>query len=157
KADILHIMAHGRFEENLDSMRSALLLGDGEQLPSKLEATQTLNPSMLLTASALMAFGRISDHLTLHSCSMGRSRAGGGDELWGMVRAALAAGASSVLAPLWDVELSSSTHLLTSFYNNWLIDGMSKPHALSEAQRQQATRTDLPEWSHFYHWGPFQY
>ena len=73
-----------------------------------------------------------------------------------MTRAVLAGGGASVVSPHWDVDLDSSTKLLSEFYRNWLIKGFSMPKALSEAQHGLYLSEDKTEWRHFYHWGAFQ-
>ena len=152
-----HLLAHGRYEADREAMRSALLLADGSELPSRaLLGSRNGGEAQKLSGFALMAAGTRADHVTLQACSIGRVKAALGDELWGVSRALLAAGADSVLAPLWSISLRSSTSLLVRFYESWLIDGRSKATALAEAQRSLAMGEARDAWRHFFHWAPFQ-
>ena len=103
-----------------------------------------------------MAAGTSARHITLQACSVGRTQAGAGGELWGLTRALLAAGADSIIAPLWDVDLRSSTELLRIFYEHWLFGDEPKDVALAAAQRELAETEIDPALNHFYHWGGFQ-
>ena len=57
----------------------------------------------------------------------------GGDEVIGMSRAFLYAGASSVMASLWEVDDRATTHFMGEFYRE-LASGPSKVTALRKAQ-----------------------
>jgi len=138
-------------------MCSAMLLSDGSSLPSRDTFAVGEARQCLLTAREIMATAVAPPHTTLQACSLGRHTRGARDELWGMTRAILAGGGSSVIAPHWDVDMNSSTQLLASFYRKWLSDGMSKPCAFTHAQRQLSQSIEKSEWTHFYHWGAFQY
>jgi len=155
---IQHILAHGRYEPDQRVMNSGLVLAGDYGLPSKTQivAGGTDPASHLLSGTALMASGIRAWHVTLHACSLGRTHPAQGDELWGVTRALLAAGAGSVLAPMWEIDVVSSTALLTRFYENWLVKGLTKWAALAEAQRHMASDGGQPVWNHFYHWAPFQ-
>jgi tetratricopeptide (TPR) repeat protein len=153
---IHHILGHGRFETGPDALDSAFLVSDGSSLPPKDSGSSDDQWKWNVTARELMAYGTSPQHTTLQACSLGRSHRGIGDELWGMTRAVLAGGGTSVVSPNWDVDLDSSTQLLIDFYRNWLIQGSSMPKALSEAQRRLSLSENKAEWSHFYHWGAFQ-
>jgi hypothetical protein len=152
-----HVLAHGRFERTDDPMRSSILLSDGTALPPK-DQTAGDGPGhgVLLPASAMMACGTSARHISMQACSLGRSLPGIGDEFWGVARALIAAGAESVLAPLWDIDIESSTRISVLFYENWLGKGMPKWKALAAAQRQMASGDEHPAWRHFYHWAAFQ-
>jgi CHAT domain-containing protein len=57
---------------------------------------------------------------------------------------------------LWDIDLNSSTYLLTQFYENWLVRNQPKWKAWSMAQYDLFMNKEHPEWSHFYHWAAFR-
>jgi len=109
----------------------------------------------MLTAALMMANGTTASHVTLQACSVGRPSAGFRDELWGVTRALLAGGTSTVLAPLWDLDLSSSSQLLRRFYQHWLHGGQPAWLALASAQREMATGS-TEQFRHFSHWGALQ-
>ncbi|HUW28847.1 MAG TPA: CHAT domain-containing protein [Sulfuriferula sp.] len=148
---VQHILAHGFLESGAEVMQSGVLLATSSELPS-LDANRVGS----LTAATLMVNGTSADHVTIQACSLGRSRAVLGDELWGVTRALLAAGTNSVLAPIWDVHLGSSTFLMRRFYRNWLVDKQPKALAFAEAQRSMWSGELGERWRHFYHWGAFQ-
>jgi len=85
---------------------------------------------------------------------------GGGDELFGLMRAFLYAGAASLVLSLWPVEDHATADLMTTFYRE-LAAGRSKAAALREAQlnlvrdsdpaREPADRSR----AHPYFWAPF--
>jgi CHAT domain-containing protein len=131
-------------------MQSGLLLSDGNQLPDLAGGSDYVLP-----ARDLMLRGAIAEHLTVQACSLGRTMVADSDELWGFSRAALAGGARSVLAPLWDINLASSTALLEAFYRHWLHESMDKHRAWSAAQFEMYRGDHGEGWRHPYHWAAF--
>jgi CHAT domain-containing protein len=90
-----------------------------------------------------------ADLVTLSGCSTGVSFVAGGDELLGLSRGLLHAGAACVHLSLWDVDDESTTLYMTAFYEQY-VAGRSPAEA---AQRAAAlTRTRYP---HPYFWAPF--
>ncbi len=86
--------------------------------------------------------------VTLSACETGLGHDAGGDDLMGLVRGFLYAGASSLVVSLWMVDDESMTHLMTEFYTHWL-SGDSKARSLRQAQ------LDLIEnYEHPYFWAP---
>src|SRR5439155_13848646 len=70
------------------------------------------------------------------------------DELLGLVRGLLYAGAQSLLLTLWDVDDSSTAKLMKSFYR-------SMPQR-SRAQALQAAMLEIrDEYPHPFYWAPF--
>jgi tetratricopeptide (TPR) repeat protein len=127
----LHIATHGRFREDRP-MFSAIRLGDG-----------------YLTLYDLDQLSLPVDLATLSGCSTGRSVVAGGDELLGLVRGFLQAGARTLLLTLWDVHDRSTALLMSSFYRR-LATGYEKAEALRGAMRE--LRDTHP---HPYFWAPF--
>jgi CHAT domain-containing protein len=72
-----------------------------------------------------------------------------GDELLGLVRGLLGAGAQTLLLTLWDVHDRSTAMFMKAFYNR-LCAGESKPKALQDAMRE--VREHFP---HPFYWAPF--
>ncbi|MEU8401762.1 CHAT domain-containing protein [Nonomuraea sp. NPDC048892] len=120
--DVLHFSAHGTFDSD-DPMKSGIELSDGR-----------------LTAEDIMNLSLHVDLVTLAACETGLTERRPGDELIGLTRALLYAGAPSALVSLWRVDELSTTMLLGRFYAR-LNDGLSKAHALREAQRWLRERT----------------
>ena len=98
--------------------------------------------------------------VTLSACQTGRNVIGGGDELQGLMRAFLSAGAASLVLSLWAVEDRSTAQLMESFYAK-LSEGYAKAAALRQvqldlSQGQYAEGTTMVEtYGHPYFWAPF--
>ena len=85
----------------------------------------------------------------LSGCGTGLNAVLGVDELVGLTRGLLYAGAQSVLVTLWDVHDVSATLFMSRFYHH-LVDGLERSEALRRAMH------DLREqYPHPYHWAPF--
>lgn len=112
---LLHVAAHGEFRAD-EPLFSGLVLADG--------ALTTLETFNLRLVASLV---------TLSACQTGRSVVGGGDELLGLMRAFLYAGASSLVLSLWTVEDRSTARLMECFYAK-LAEGWTKAAALRHAQ-----------------------
>jgi len=127
----LHLAAHALFRAD-NPLFSGLRLADGWLLARDLYE-MTLN----------------CDLATLSACHTGVGSVEAGDEVFGLIRGFLAAGARSVAASLWAVDDAVTADLMTRFYAN-LTSGMTKAAALRAAQR--AVRRNYP---HPYHWAAF--
>lgn len=112
--DVLHFATHGVFDAD-DPMRSGVELADGR-----------------FTAADFLQLSLDVDLVTLGACETGLSGRQPGDELVGLTRALLYAGAPSVLVTLWRVDELSTSLLLTKFYAG-LHAGASKVDALRDA------------------------
>jgi len=87
--------------------------------------------------------------VTLSGCGTGLNVVVGGDELLGLVRGLLYAGALSVLVTLWDVNDQSTAEFMKWFYQH-LRATPNKALALQRAMR------DLRQaYPHPYYWAPF--
>lgn len=130
---VLHLAAHG--ESRPDNPAFAYLnLADGQ-------------------LSAADAFGLELDGalVTLSGCETGRNVVAGGDELIGLSRGFLHAGAATLVQSLWRVEDGSTARLMERFYEN-LRAGRSKGAALREAQLASLAEQSAQP----YFWAPFQ-
>ncbi|MGI5526782.1 CHAT domain-containing protein [Streptomyces syringium] len=144
-ARLQHLIAHGSFRDGADVMDSALALTPGPD-----------GVSELMSGRDLVGRGIRASHVTVQACSLGRGVASAGDEMWGPTRALFAAGANSVLSPLWNIDLTSSTQLLHDFYDGWLGRGLPKWQALADAQFRMWADGESPAWQHMFHWAPFK-
>ncbi len=87
--------------------------------------------------------------VVLSGCATGLNVITPGDELLGLVRGLLHAGAQSLVLSLWDVHDDSTKDFMIAFYTR-LQQGLSKADAM------QATMRELRErYPHPYHWAPF--
>jgi CHAT domain-containing protein len=131
--DVVHLAAHA--EARLDNPAFAhLRLADGQ-----LSAADVFN---LNFQGALV---------TLSGCETGRAVLAGVDEVVGLSRGFLYAGASRLVQSLWRVEDASTTRLMKAFYRG-LRDGVPVGAALRHAQYLVLTDEGAPP----YVWAPFQ-
>ena len=133
----LHVAAHGDFK--------------GEQpLASRLALAPDKDNDGALKVEELFGLRLEADLVTLSACETGLAKALNGDDLVGMTRGFLYAGASNIVASLWEVEDTTTAELMTGFYQA-LKAGSSKKAALQQAQ--SALRARHPEpmfWAAFY-------
>ena len=134
-ARYLHISCHGEFDPQTP-LASRLHLSASESLTAQ---------------QALDGLRLRCDLVTLSACESGLSRVRRGDELMGLVRAFLLAGAAAVVASLWRVDERSTLLLMESFYRE-LAAGANPAAALKAAQI--ALRATPPYTDPFY-WAPF--
>jgi CHAT domain-containing protein len=102
-----------------------------------------------LTAADVMQLNLKEALVTLSACESGRGTVFQGDEVIGLPRAFLGAGAAAVVVSLWLVHDETTVMLMTYWYNR-LRNGMGQATALRDAQR--ALRESYP---HPYYWAPF--
>lgn len=130
---IIHLAAHGRYREDAP-LFSSLLLAGGE-----------------LTGHEIFNMELQASLVTLSACDSGLGTIGGGDEILGLSRACLYAGASSLALSLWRVEDRAGSRLMQEFYRN-LLNGQSKAAALRQAQ---LALLNHPDYRHPFYWAPF--
>ncbi|GAH04847.1 unnamed protein product, partial [marine sediment metagenome] len=132
--DIIHFSCHGMFDD-LDPLSSGVKLYNGE----------------ILTAREIFNLNLNAELVTLSACQTGINENSPGDELVGLTRAFLYAGAPSVIVSLWSVNAKSTQELMLEFYK-LLKSGKDKATAL---QKAQVKIMDKEEYSHPYYWAPF--
>jgi CHAT domain-containing protein len=87
--------------------------------------------------------------ITLSGCATGLSVVKDGDELLGLLRGLIHAGAHATLLTLWDVQDRSTSEFMTSFYGH-LGRGKDIATALRTATIELRER-----YPHPYYWAPF--
>src|SRR5437867_11705348 len=130
-AGIIHIASHATFRPD-NPMFSSLQLHDA--------AINFFDIYNLRTSASLV---------TLSGCGTGLSNVVAGDELLGLIRGFLYAGATSVVLSLWDVNDRTTADLMKSFYG-YLAAGGTKGQSLRSAML--CVREEHP---HPYYWAPF--
>jgi CHAT domain-containing protein len=128
---IVHIATHGYFRQD-NSMFSSIRLGDSH-----------------LSMYDLYHLKLPAELVVLSGCATGRNAVTPGDELMGLIRGLLQAGAQSLVLSLWDVHDASTRDFMVAFYRR-LVQGRAKPEALREAMAE--VRQAHP---HPYYWAPF--
>lgn len=132
KADVLHLATHGLFRAD-NPIFSALKLHDGW-----LQAADVLSLSL---AGALV---------TLSACESGRSQIDAGDEVLGLARAFMGAGAATLVVSLWLVQDETTAVLMADWYNR--LQQNPEQRAATLRQAQLALKETYP---HPYYWAPF--
>jgi tetratricopeptide (TPR) repeat protein len=132
---ILHIAAHGQYRIDQPDL-SYIQLNDGQ-----------------LYTDDLLQNDLSYELVTLSACETGRANVAAGDELIGLGRGFLYAGAGALVTSLWRVDDALTIALMEDFYQA-LRSGASKPAALREAQR--AVLRGQPQ-LHPAFWGAFQF
>lgn len=131
QCDVVHLACHGLFRTG-NPMFSALRLHE-----AWLTATDVLNLDLQGTL------------VTLSACESGRSQVLAGDEILGLTRAFLGAGAATLIVSQWLVEDKSTAQLMTIFYEQ-LAQGKNRVAALRTAQLALKD-----QFAHPYYWAPF--
>ena len=127
----IHIAAHGLFRRD-NPLFSAIRLVDSH-----------------LTLLDLYHLPLSAELVTLSGCSTGLNVVVGGDELLGLMRGLLLAGAHGVTVSLWDVNDLSTAEFMEHFYKHLL----GAPHKAVALQR--AVQELREEYPHPYFWAPF--
>lgn len=140
-ARVLHFATHGEFRAD-NPLFSGVLLADG-----------------WLTTLDIFNLRLDASLITLSACDSGQHRIAGGDELLGLTRSFLYAGAASLLLSHWQIPDAVAAELIMTFYRH-LAAGERKAAALRRAQLAllRRGREDDAESSHYQHpfiWAPF--
>jgi len=128
---LIHIATHGSFRQD-NPMFSGIRLGGA-----------------YLNLYDLYQLKLEAELVTLSGCATGMNVVSPGDELLGLVRGLLYAGAHSLLLTLWDVHDRSTAEFMTHFYRR-LAGGEEKAASVQGAMKD--LRQHYP---HPYHWAPF--
>ena len=132
----LHFATHGKFDADLPLESALLLAKEGAS-------------DGLLTVGKLYSMRLDADLVTLSACETGLGKVASGDDVIGLTRGFLYAGASTIVASLWQVDDRATAEQMTRFYKN--LGDRDKREALRQAQL--ATRQLFP---HPFFWAAFQ-
>jgi len=136
-ANYIHLSCHGRFNPT-KPLNSAVHLSGGS-----------------FTALDWMRLQLHANLVTLSACQTGLREVSPGDEIVGLIRALLYAGASSTLLTLWSVSATTTLEWMLDFYGH-MWDGATAGKKQSEAYAfQQATLTLREKHPDPYYWAPF--
>jgi CHAT domain-containing protein len=118
---LLHFATHGVLWEQAP-LASAILLANGESF----------------SLYELMGMDLGSELIVLSACDSGRGETTGGDDVLGLVRGLLAAGARAAVVSLWPVDDFSTCLLMGKFYDEYRATGNAAA-ALKKAQNYLRT------------------
>lgn len=132
EADVLHVATHGLFRPD-NPFFSSLKLADG-----------------WIDVRSIYRLKLKSRLVVLSACESGTAKVTGGDEIIGLARGFLGAGAEQMVVSLWNVHDQSVVYLMKRFYAGLMEEACSVPRALQMAQLEAANSGKHP-----YFWVPF--
>jgi len=133
---VIHIAAHGEFNQE-NPLQSRLLLTPDKQNDG------------YLSAGEMYGIRIDADLVTLSACDTGLGKTAAGDDVIGLSRGFLYAGANTLVTTLWPVSDEETAFLMVEFYRN--LKTMPKAEALRQAQFALRDRNPHP-----YYWAAFQ-
>ena len=131
RSRLIHIATHGSFRPD-SPVFSGVRIGD-----------------TFLNLYDLYRLRLPAEQITLSGCSTGANVVAAGDELIGLMRGLLSAGARSLLLSLWDVNDDSTASFMRVFYSHL---GQTSDRAMALRHAMQEVRKEHP---HPYYWAPF--
>jgi CHAT domain-containing protein len=135
-AAVIHLACHGSFDAD-DPLASGVRLADGTY-----------------TARDFMSLELEADLVVLSACETGQLTAARGDEIVGLTRALLYAGASSAILTLWRVYSDATLDWMVDFYGRvWGADGTKR--AEESTAFQEATLALMARDPDVVAWAPF--
>jgi CHAT domain-containing protein len=137
--DMLHLAAHGAYDL-FNPLYSRIELAADESNDGNLEVHEVYR--LDLDEASLVV---------LSACETALGGQSAGDEIVGLTRAFLYAGAPSVVTTLWTVDDAAASRLMHSFYEN-LQTGQTTAEALRRAQQSILAE---PRWQMPYYWAAF--
>jgi CHAT domain-containing protein/Tfp pilus assembly protein PilF len=142
QAKILHLAAHGNYNR-ANSLYSTVALapsGNDENNNGRLEVWEVYGLDL-----------SNADLVVLSACETQLGELSAGDEVVGLTRAFIFAGAPSVVASLWTVDDEATALLMERFYTH-LRHGMGKAEALRQAQLETMA---VEGYANPYYWAAF--
>jgi CHAT domain-containing protein len=135
--NIIHFASHGEYIPEAP-LASSIRLSSGNGENGKLEAGEIfdmdINADLVVTSACQTAIGQI----------------GKGDEIVGLTRAFIYAGARSVLGSLWNISDEATASLMMEFYRN--MRSLDESEALRQAQLKMI---NSKEYNSPFFWAPF--
>jgi Uncharacterized protein conserved in bacteria len=132
----VHFATHGLLDERAP-LFSALLTSPAPDQPTRLS---------LYELAGMKLHARL---VVLSACETGLGKLLGGDEIAGLTRTFLLAGASTVVSSLWKVSDDATAMLMAGFYRR--LRGGS-PASIAQRQAALDVRQQFP---HPFYWAPF--
>lgn len=147
KFNVVHFATHGEFDANA--------------LESKVLFTATQDDDGYLTAHEIFDLDLNASLVVLSACQSGqvggyiRDRESAGDDLVGLTRSFIFAGAPRIIATLWFVDDKSTSSVMKKFYENKLRSGLPVHEALRQAQLEVLKSDENIDWVHPFYWAPY--
>jgi CHAT domain-containing protein len=137
KTSILHIASHGEFDPK-HPLESRLLLASDAKNDGSLKVDELYDMDIN------------SELVTLSACQTGLGDVESGDDVIGLTRGFLFAGAKNIVASLWVVDDKATSQLMKYFYQN--LSTLDVEESLRKAQLSIKNNLN----SHPYYWASFQ-
>jgi CHAT domain-containing protein len=136
--DVIHLSVHGKFD-------------GAEPLLSYLELARGGGDDGRLTAAEMFGLPLAKSRLVvLSACETGRAEATHANEVLGMVRALIYAGAGTLLLSQWEVDSAATSRWMQAFYEA----GRTRPLPDAARAALRVVRA-MPEYNHPYYWAAF--
>jgi CHAT domain-containing protein len=136
--DVIHLSVHGKFDA-------------GEPMLSYLQFAPGSNDDGRLTAAEMFGLPiERSRIVVLSACETGRAHATQANEILGMVRALIYAGASTLVLSYWEVDSAATAVWMQAFYEA----ALTQPPATA-ARAALLKVKNMPNYQHPYYWAAF--
>jgi CHAT domain-containing protein len=136
--DIVHLSVHGEFLPG-DPLLSHIRFSEGSGEDGKLTAVEMFGLDL-----------RNASLVVLSACETGRSKITASNEIIGIERGLLFAGAKNLVLSYWNVNAASTELWMTVFYREAQLQQLG-----IAAQRAALTVMQRPEYRHPYYWAAF--
>lgn len=136
--NLVHLSMHGAFNQR-EPLLSYLQLQPSPPDDGRLTAAEMFGLNLKKNAVAVLS-----------ACETGRVTAGHSNEVEGIVRALLYAGAGTLVLSAWKVDAAATNVWMQTFYR----EGQSKPPAEAARLALIAVKS-RPNYNHPYFWAPF--
>jgi hypothetical protein len=141
---IVHFSTHGVFDDARPLFRSGLQLAKtGLPNPQSVDA--------LLTPEFMAQLPLADAHVTLRACVSGLATQITSREPLGAIHGLFSAGAASVLAAAWNVDMRAAGEWMLAFYRAWASPGVTP----ARAQRLAINAMKRAGRDHPFEWAPF--
>ena len=134
-ADFLHISGHGELADHQGWENGLLMAG-----------------SQKLTAADIISCTTTAELVVLSGCDTGGSQYHTGDELTGLVRSFIYAGAERLIVSLWKVNDAATSEFYSTFYS--LLK--EHPDVSTAVALQRTILKQIGRGNTFFYWGAFQ-
>jgi CHAT domain-containing protein len=141
---ILHVVTHGLMDAQHPELSGLVL--------SLVDANKKPIPGFVSLADIYKLHA--PELVVLSACFTGIGKRQDGEGLIGVTRGFMYAGASGVVASLWQVDDRATAELMKHFYANMLQHGLGPAAALRAAQNEIRSQ---PQWSAPYYWAGFTF
>jgi tetratricopeptide (TPR) repeat protein len=133
--EMLHFASHAKFDPD-SPLNSGLYLARGSEADGR------------LTVRDLYSLRLDARLVTLSACETGVGKVLSGDDVIGLTRGFLYAGARSIVASLWEVDDAATAELMISFYKH--LASLGPREALRQAQLEARAKHPAPRlWAAF--------